>query len=103
MAKNIDIKEIQEKALAYALSLKNILRFIAANAFVAILLFVFVDILIGASLFYKYVATKEQEKPVINTADFQFKENVYNKILEQWSAKDKALEEFIEKNYKTLF
>lgn len=103
MAKNIDIKDVKEQVATYLLGFKKILQFIAAHAFAVILALVVIDIMFGAFLFYKNVVLRENEKPVIDSASFQFKEESYNKILNQWIAKDEGLEKFLEKSYKDPF
>lgn len=103
MAKNIGVKDVKEQTAIYLLGFKKTLKFIAAHAFAVILALVVLDILFGVFLFYKNVVLRENEKPVIDSASFQFKEDSYNKILSQWTAKDEGLKEFLEKSYKDPF
>ncbi len=103
MAKEVDLKQFGEKAKSWFSGVRKILRAIGLHAFLTILIIVIIEVAAGAFLMYKYVIVALREEPEINNANFQFKDASYNKLLEEWNKKDKALEDFLKKDYTNPF
>lgn len=84
--------------------IKKIPWILGKNAFLCILMLIFIDVLIGGFLFYKYVLvidTKETEN-ISNSNKFQ--ENTYRSVLEEWKNRENILGSFLlDKNYTDPF
>ena len=88
-----------------AKKIKEILWILGKNAFLCILIFILIDILIGEFLFYKYVISIDTKEPkVISTYD-KFQENTYLSILEEWQKREDISENLFssDKNYTDPF
>jgi len=75
---------------------KKIPWLIARNAFGAILLFIFVDIIMGAFIFYKYAIILDNKSFKATGQSFIFKKDYYEKVLNQREQNKKYLESFLQ-------
>ena len=85
------MKEIDFKKL------KNILgklpRALAEQAFLTILVLIFISLIWGGFLFYQYSILAQKAEPEITIEPTQFKENLYQKILEEWQNREERFQE----------
>lgn len=92
------------KGIEIALSgSKKILWAIGKRAFLGVLVLILLDMLLGVMLFYKYVYLAENKVAQINGESLQFNDGVYQKVLNQWQARDEKLNESLQKNYPNPF
>jgi hypothetical protein len=56
---------------------------LALNAFWFILLTIFVEVLLGGFLFYKYVVVAEQRTPEVTKNFLKFNEKAYNNVMQE--------------------
>jgi hypothetical protein len=61
---------------------KNIFWFLASHAFVTVLFLIFLDIIIGAVIFYKYAIT--DILVLKTTTQPTFKYEMYQKVIDSW-------------------
>jgi len=82
---------------------KKIFWVLGAHAFLAILIIVLLELFFGGFLFYRYVFLAERKEPEIVNHSFQFKEDIYQEILDQQYQRDLKLQESLEKEYQSPF
>jgi hypothetical protein len=99
----LDIKKILQRIKIGLASTKKILWVVGRHAFLAVLILIFLNVILGGFLFYKYIYLAEKESMAVDTPAFQFDENSYQKVLIQWESRDKNLQEFLQKNYSNPF
>jgi hypothetical protein len=63
--------------------IKNIIWTLGLHAFLLILFLVFIDIILGALVFYQYVFLAEQKEPNITQTVLKFDEKTYQDVLSQ--------------------
>jgi hypothetical protein len=102
MKTNFDYKKIAEKS-------KNIMSKMpwafGKYAFWVILILVLLAVAFGWLLFYNYVIAERELEKIKEEESFEFKEDIYNKILETWdksTGKDQEID-FEEREYKNPF
>ena len=78
-------------------------RISAEHAFLSFLVLAFIALLIGGLLFYQYSILVQRAEPQINQEPIQFKEELYQKVLKQWQAREERFEEAQEKEYLDIF
>ncbi len=71
---------------------KEIPWFLASHAFLIIIFFIFLDILLGALLFQQYVIIPETKAPEQVENNIQFRYNLYQDVLKQWQSKDQSFQ-----------
>jgi len=103
MDTKLDIKKILQEIKTGFASTKKILWIVGRHAFLTVLILIFLDVILGGLLFYKYIYLAEKESPAINASVFQFDENSYQKVLTQWESRNKDLQVFLQKNYSNPF
>lgn len=89
----------------YIKKIKKIPWILGKNAFLYILIFILIDILIGEFLFYKYVLLIETEESKIISIFDKFHENIYQSILEEWQTRENISINLLssDKNYTDPF
>ena len=92
----IKIKQLKE-------SLKKIFWSIGGNPFPAFCILIILVLILGGLVFYQYSFLAEKKEPQIIERPLQFKEALFQKILEEWQARQKKFEESDFKEYRDLF
>ena len=103
MNTKIDFKKILGQAKTGFASTRKLFWTIGLHAFSAVLILILLDVLFGGFIFYKYIFLAKNQKPEINTASFQFEDDPYQKVLNQWQERDTKLAEYLQKNYPSPF
>ncbi len=67
---------------------KKILWILGSRAFWVILFFIFIDLILGGLVFYKYVFLAEKEKPAISQKIIKFDEKTYQEVLIKLQTKE---------------
>lgn len=90
---------------AYIKKIKKIPWALGRNAFLYILIFILMSILIGQFLFYKYILLVETEEPKIIHISDKFQENIYQSVLEKWQNRENFLRNssLLDENYEDPF
>jgi hypothetical protein len=60
-------------------------------------------LIIGGFIFYKYSFLAERSEPQVVTQPLEFKETLYQKILEEWQTRQRKFEEVESEEYPDLF
>lgn len=92
----IKIKQLKE-------SLKKIFWKIGENPLPAFCILIIVALIFGGLVFYQYSFLAEKKEPQIVERPLQFKEPLFQKILEEWQVRQKKFEEAEFKEYRDLF
>jgi len=66
----------------------KIIWLLSLNAFLLILILVFVDFIIGGLVFYDYVFSADKEQPKITGSIIKFDDETYQKVLGELQARD---------------
>ncbi|MBI1866249.1 MAG: hypothetical protein HY005_00470 [Candidatus Staskawiczbacteria bacterium] len=87
------------------LYIKKIPWILGKNAFLCILVFILIDILIGGLLFYKYVLLIDAQEPEISSVYSKFQENIYRSVAEEWQNRENIFKNLLslDKNYTDPF
>ncbi|MBI2054266.1 MAG: hypothetical protein HYT36_02950 [Candidatus Staskawiczbacteria bacterium] len=83
--------------------IKKIPWIFGLRAFWIILLLVFASSMFGLFLFYKYAVLVEREEITIAGGSLKFKNNIYQKVLEQWQLKEDKFMELKTEEYQNPF
>jgi len=73
-------------------NIKKIPWFLGRYAFVAILILIAIDMILGAVLFYKYIYLVEKNQPQVTESPATFKKDVYQEILKDWQERSQKLQ-----------
>ena len=103
MSTKIDLKKIPDILKNFGEKIKEFIWAIGNHAFLAIIILIFIDILIGGWMSYKYVYLSERKNIEVDGAFFKFKDDAYQNILQKWEKRDNDLQESLEKNYSDPF
>ncbi len=82
---------------------KKIPWILGKDAFLFIMIFIFIDIFLGEYLFYKYVFLVKSENPETSSISTEFKENTYEKVLEELKLKADIFENSKIESYDNPF
>ena len=84
MLKDLILSFINKKTLGmYVKKIKKIPLIVGRNAFLFILIFILIDILLGELLLYQYIFAVKVDEPKMVTTDTTFKEGVYQSVLRE--------------------
>jgi len=86
-----------------AIKIKKICFFFGNHAFGLILSIIFIELILGGLIFYKYAFLAEKAEPEIGSNNFEFKENYYQEILKEWEQRDIKFQEQFGQNIKSPF
>lgn len=78
-------------------------RILGKHHFFTLLVLIFLALILGSLIFYKYSILVEQEKPEVLEKPLQFKEKTFQEILTIWESRQKRFEEAELKEYPDLF
>ena len=78
-------------------------RILGERAFLVSLILIFLALILGGFIFYKYNILAQKTEPQIIEKPFQFKESLYQKILEEWQGHQRKFDEAELKEYPDLF
>lgn len=101
MKKIINLKE--PKSIINKEKIKKFFYFLGIHVFSIILIFIFIDLLIGGWLFYKYVILANQQELDAQVDSFKFDENAYQNVLIELEERDKIFNDSSPKNYANPF
>ena len=79
------------------------LRPIAEHAFLTSLILILIAVIAGIALFYKYEVLAKKSAPEIKEPPFQFKKDLYQKVLSEWQNREERFESAVGKEYPNLF
>ena len=82
---------------------KKLPRILGENAFLTFLSLLFISLILGGIIFYKYSILAEKAEPPIIKKPLQFEEKIYQKILNEWEAREKRFKETELKEYPDPF
>jgi hypothetical protein len=77
---------------------KRVPWFCARHAFSVILILILLSIFLGGVLFYRYVILASAEEPNISENSLKLREDLYQKILEQWQPEEKKIQQPSQEN-----
>ena len=77
------MKSSKEYSKNLAIKSKEIIWFFGLHAFSLILLFVFLELIYGGFIFYKYVALVETAEPKVVTGVLKFDEIKYQRVINE--------------------
>jgi|AntAceMinimDraft_8_1070364.scaffolds.fasta_scaffold08853_5 hypothetical protein len=83
--------------------LEQFLLIVAKNIFSCCLLLLFLSLLLGGLMFYKYVISPQKIVLNITEESFLIDEGTYQNILEKWQIKEKKFQEANLKKYSDPF
>ncbi len=83
--------------------IKNIPWVLASHAFLIIIFFIFLYLLVGVYLFYTYGILVEGEAPKIVDNTIEFNYSAYEGVLRAWEAKDQSFQESVNGIYPNPF
>ena len=84
-------------------SLKKIFWKMGENPLLTFFLLLILVLIFGGLIFYQYSFLAEKKEPQIIERPIQFKEELYQKILEEWEIRQKNFDEAEQKEYRDLF
>ena len=84
-------------------SLLNFSRMLVEHLFLTSLVVIFISLILGATVFYKYYMLSQNTEPELGTGITKFKENTYQKILEEWQSGGERFEAAKTKAYPDPF
>jgi hypothetical protein len=87
----------------FANFLKKIFWKIGENPLPAFFILLVLALIFGGLIFYQYSFLAEKKEPQITERKIQFKEELYQKILEGWEIRQRKFEEAEFKEYRDLF
>lgn len=76
---------------------------VGRRAFLVILVIILLDIIYGGFLSYKYSIMAKGVGSSIDTVSLQFRKENYQKILDNWDARNKKIQEFLTQDYTDPF
>jgi len=82
---------------------KKFPRVLGENSFLTFLGLLFVSLVLGIFVFYKFSFLVSKEKPEITEESLQFQEKTYQAVLDEWQKRDKRLLEINLKLYPDPF
>lgn len=82
---------------------KKLPRVLGENSFLTFLGLLFVSLVLGALVFYKFSFLVGKEKPEITEGSFRFQEKTYQAVLDEWQKRDQRLSEINLKLYPNPF
>jgi len=83
--------------------IKKIPWILGLHAFWIILFFVFIELIIGGFLFYKYAILVKKDEQKIADYNLKFKKIIYQKVLEEWQKKSQEFEGYQTEQYLNPF
>lgn len=81
----------------------KVVWFFGKNAFLFILIFIALSMLLGEFLFYKYVYLVKISEPEISLMPTKFNKQVYDSVLEEWEYRETIFKNTLRKNYINPF
>jgi len=75
----------------------------AERLFLSSLVLMFISLLFGLAIFYKYNILPQKLEPELETEVIKFQEDIYQKILETWESRGEKFEEARTKEYTDPF
>lgn len=78
-------------------------KILAEQAFFSVLILIFLALILGGILVYKYGILAQRVEPEILAKPPQFKKTLYQKILERYTEREKIFEKTKTKQYPDLF
>ncbi len=95
---NIEIKPKKIKAV-----FNKAIWWAAENSFYFSLVLIFLAILCGGLIFYKYAVLAQRAEVKISTKPFQFDEKAYKEIITRWQEREQEFNAADTKNYIDAF
>lgn len=83
--------------------LKKLPRILGEKAFLTYLILLFLALIFGGIIFYKYGILVKKTKIQIPEKPLQFKEKTYQEVLKIWQEKEKRFKETDRKEYPNPF
>ena len=83
--------------------IKKIPWILGRNAFLFILIFILLSIILGQFLFYEYVFLVKIEEPKMSDITAKFQESIYRAVLRELDARESVFENPPQKNYPNPF
>ena len=78
-------------------------RLMAEHLFLTSLVLIFVSLLFGAAVFYKYYVRAQEVEPELGKEITEFKESTYQKIIAEWQDRGERFEAAKTKAYPDPF
>jgi hypothetical protein len=100
---NLDKKTIQKKSGLIGRGFKGLAWAIGNNAFLFIIIFIVVDILIGEFLFYHYIVSPQSYNSPANRSLVKFQSQTYQSVLNDWKTRSDAFDNAGKTIYNDLF
>ncbi len=81
----------------------KLLKVLANYAFLTFLVLLFLSLIFGMILWYKYESLAQKEKPEVQIVPLQFKEDVFERVLKAAEEREKRFKESEFKEYPNPF
>jgi hypothetical protein len=82
---------------------KKIFWKIGENPLPTFFILLVLALIFGGLIFYQYSFLAEKKEPQITERKIQFKEEIYQKILNEWEERQKKFDQAEQKEYRDLF
>jgi len=76
---------------------------IGRNPLPTFFILILLAVILGVAIFYQYSFLAEKKEPQIIEKPLQFKEDLYQKILEEWQIRQEKFDKADSKEYRDLF
>ena len=83
--------------------LRKLPRRMAERAFFTLMVLVFLGLIFGGLLFYQYSMLAQKVSPQVTEKPLNFKEKIYQEVLDVWRERERKFEEADTKEYPDLF
>lgn len=81
----------------------DILSWLAEHLFLTFLILIFISLLFGSAVFYKYYFLPKKIEPALSQEAIKFQENVYSRIIQEWQSRGERFEAAKTKKYPDPF
>jgi len=82
---------------------RNIFKKIALHTLFTSLFFIFLALIFGVFLYFKYIVQLEEKEPEIILKQPEFSEETYKEVIDLWQNREKILEEIDLRDYPNPF
>lgn len=86
-----------------ASKIKRIPQFLGENAFIFILIFILIEVILGELIFYKYIFSAKIHEPQTTDSLIEFRENIYQSVLREQQKRKEMFENSLREAYPDPF
>ncbi len=96
-------QNIKKTFSKYGLVIKKIPWLLASHAFLFILVFVCLELVLGELLFYHYVSSPAHQQIQVTDTPAAFGEKTYQSVLGEWAKRQNVIDNFSQEKYNNPF